>query len=123
MDDSIQETTLQIVCNMVAVGALGRLRVSELYEALEQQLGSLSQELCTCAKQVLVSAIHSLMTDLADPNHRLFNHFNATDLYMHTHASEGDMQVVCNVSGLRDVPRLPPQTVFFDIYFAVRSIN
>ena len=50
MDDSIQERTLEMVCNMVAVGALGHLRVSELYEALEQQLGSLSQELCTCAK-------------------------------------------------------------------------
>ena len=67
--DSIEERTLEIVYNMVAIGAVDHLRVSELYEALEQQLGSLNQKSCTRANQTLVSAIQSRTIDLAAQGH------------------------------------------------------
>ena len=67
--DNIEERTLEIVYNMVAVGAVDHLRMSELYEALEQHLGSLNQKLCTRANQILVSAIQSRMIDLAAQGH------------------------------------------------------
>ena len=102
MDDSIEERTLEIVCNLVAVGVLDHLRTSELFEVLEQQLGSLSQELWTCFRQTAVCAIDdSRMTDLAAPNQQSHS---TVHLKMHRHASEDDMQAGCNVSGSQDMP-------------------
>ena len=102
MDDTIEERILEIVYNIVAVGVLDHLRTSELFEALEQQLGPLSQELWTRFRQTAVCAIDdSRMTDVAAPHQQSHSTVHSKT---HRHASEDDMQARCNVSSSQDLP-------------------